>query len=336
WGGACSLHERVTRRRKLPDLAPQPFQEREQLVASLLAQLKPIPASRSIALSDEFMLKELMPFFAAFLHTLGLNLATFSGTDPAILKRGIRQTNAPFCAPMQLFHGVASSMRESTADFVFVPILRSTLRVVDEPHARVCPIVQSAPFLLRHDLAHEGTSQWLSPEIEIGPRGLESQEFRASCTRLARDLGAVDAWEPAYHAGLAAQSRFVEECEAIGRRALQFCREHDVTPVVVLGRPYTIYNPILNSSVPSILREQGTLAIPTDCYPVDDHVPVIQRIYWGYAQRLLRAAHEIRRTQGIYSVYCSNYSCGPDSFNLHFFSYVMQGKPFAVIETDGH
>ena len=237
---------------------------------------------------------------------------------------------------MQLFHGVASSMRESAADFVFAPILRSTLRVVDEPHARVCPIVQSAPFLLRHDLAHEGTSQWLSPEIEIGPRGLESQEFRASCMRLAQDLGAVDTWEPAYRDGLAAQSRFVEECEAIGRRALQFCREHDVTPVVVLGRPYTIYNPILNSSVPSILREQGTLAIPVDCYPVDDHVPVFQRIYWGYAQRLLRAAHEIRRTPGIYSVYCSNYSCGPDSFNLHFFSYVMQGKPFAVIETDGH
>ena len=61
WGGACSLHERVTRRRKLPDLAPQPFQEREQLIASLLAQLAPIPGSRSIALSDEFMLKELCP-----------------------------------------------------------------------------------------------------------------------------------------------------------------------------------------------------------------------------------------------------------------------------------
>ena len=35
-------------------------------------------------------------------------------------------------------------------------------------------------------------------------------------------------------------------------------------------------------------------------------------------------------------MWCSNYSCGPDSFNLHFYAYAMAGRPFAVIETDGH
>jgi predicted nucleotide-binding protein (sugar kinase/HSP70/actin superfamily) len=44
----------------------------------------------------------------------------------------------------------------------------------------------------------------------------------------------------------------------------------------------------------------------------------------------------VRHQAGEYAVYCSNYACGPDSFNLHLFSYVMEGKPFAVIETDGH
>lgn len=336
WGGACALHERVTRRSKLPDLAPHPFREREQLVTAHLAQLTPIPGARTVALSDEFMLKELLPYFSTFLHTLGFNLLVFSGTDPAILKRGIQQTNAPFCAPMQLFHGVAGSMCGSAADFVFVPVIRNTLRSADEAHARVCPIVQSAPFLLSFDLAQEGKSKWLSPEIVIGRNGLGSSEFRSSCTRLAEALGVADQWKRAHDAALAAQVTFLENCEEIGKRALEFCRTHDVTPIVVLGRPYTIYNPILNSSVPPILREQGTLAIPADCYPVAEHTPVFARIFWGYAQRLLRTAHEIRRSPGVYSVYCSNYSCGPDSFNLHFFSYVMQGKPFAIIETDGH
>jgi predicted nucleotide-binding protein (sugar kinase/HSP70/actin superfamily) len=59
-------------------------------------------------------------------------------------------------------------------------------------------------------------------------------------------------------------------------------------------------------------------------------------MYWAHGQRILRAAHQIRRAPGIYAVYCSNYSCGPDSFNLHFFAYIMDGKPFAIIETDGH
>jgi predicted nucleotide-binding protein (sugar kinase/HSP70/actin superfamily) len=106
--------------------------------------------------------------------------------------------------------------------------------------------------------------------------------------------------------------------------------------VVVLGRPYPISHPGLNSNVPPLLREQGALAIPVDCYPLEVATPVFPDLYWGYAQRILRAAEQVRRTPGLYSVYCSNYSCGPDSFNLHFYAYLMEGKPFAVLETDGH
>jgi len=65
-------------------------------------------------------------------------------------------------------------------------------------------------------------------------------------------------------------------------------------------------------------------------------IPVFADMYWGYGQSILRAAHQVRRAAGVYALYCSNYSCGPDSFNLHFAAYVMEGKPFVVIETDGH
>ncbi len=106
--------------------------------------------------------------------------------------------------------------------------------------------------------------------------------------------------------------------------------------MVVLGRAYTIHNKVLNSNVPAILREQGAIAVPVDCYPIAADVPVFHDMYWGYGQRILRAAHQARRTPGHYALFCSNYSCGPDSFTLHFFSYIMEGKPFAIIETDGH
>jgi predicted CoA-substrate-specific enzyme activase len=337
WGGACSLHERITRRHKLPDLAPQPFQERELLVSNLLAQLGPGRGGRRVALSDEFLLKELFPYFVTFLHELGCDVTVMGGADPALLKRGIQETHVSFCAPMRLFHGVAAQMHEMDVEFVFAPVLRSTLRVGAEPHAKVCPIVQSAPYLLRLDLMGKDSAKWLAPDIEIGPQGLESPEFRTGCAQLARSLGVSgNEWKHAHDLAVAAQARFSDQCCKIGEDALAFCQQNDVVPVVVLGRPYTIYNPILNSNVPAILREQGTMAIPADCYPVAGDVPLLRRVYWGYAQRLLRAAHQIRRTPGVYSVYCSNYSCGPDSFNLHFFSYVMEGKPFSIIETDGH
>jgi predicted nucleotide-binding protein (sugar kinase/HSP70/actin superfamily) len=132
------------------------------------------------------------------------------------------------------------------------------------------------------------------------------------------------------------QEQFLDRCLHIGRRTLSFCRQYGVVPVVVLGRPYTIYNGVLNSNVPALLREQGAIAVPVDCYPLDDDVPTFERMYWGHGQRNLRAAHQVRRSPGVYSIWCSNYSCGPDSFNLHFYAYGMHGKPFAIIETDGH
>jgi predicted nucleotide-binding protein (sugar kinase/HSP70/actin superfamily) len=106
--------------------------------------------------------------------------------------------------------------------------------------------------------------------------------------------------------------------------------------VLVLGRAYTIHNEILNSNVPSILREQGTIALPVDCYPVPPDAPVFPDIFWGQGQRILRAAWHARREPDIYTVFCSNYSCGPDSFMVHFYAWLTEGRPFAIIETDGH
>ena len=337
WGGACSLYDKGTHKTKLPDLSPDPFREREDLVASLVASLPAREGARTIALSDEFMLKGLAPFFATFLHGLGLRPVFRTGADQSLLKRGIEGANVPFCAPMQLYHGLVSDMADGKPDFLFLPMLRTLPRVAGEPHAVVCPIVQGSPDMLRADLGDLGSTRILAPVVDVGEENLESPELRASAFRIGAEVGAPEhKWERAFRAAAAAQARFDDACLEIGRRALDFAAEHDVVPVVVLGRPYTIYNKVLNSNVPAILREQGAMAIPVDCYPVDDGVPVYQDMYWGHGQRNLRAAHQIRRRPGIYSVYCSNYSCGPDSFNLHFYGYLMEGRPFAVLETDGH
>ena len=135
---------------------------------------------------------------------------------------------------------------------------------------------------------------------------------------------------------MAAQEQFDLDVRSIGLRAIDFARGHSVLPIAVLGRPYTIYNDILNSNVPNILRSLGALPIPVDCLNLDEHVPVFEHQYWAHTQLILRAADQVRRTPDLYSVFCSNYGCGPDSFTLHFHAYLMQNKPYGVVETDGH
>jgi predicted CoA-substrate-specific enzyme activase len=337
WGGNCSLYDRGTRKQKLPDLSPDPFREREDLMWKLTAQARERQLGRPrVAISDEFMLKGLFPFFATYIEGLGFDLEVQTGADQSLLKRGIEEANVPFCAPMQQYHGLVSAMADGNPDYIFIPMIRSIRKVADELHSTVCPIGQGAPDMLKWDLGKERGSKIISPVIDIEKGGLQGELFLKGCRQLAYLLGVNDErWEAAHARAVDIQERFDRDILDIGRRALEYCRTQGVLPVVVLGRTYTIYNNVLNSNVPAILREQGALAIPVDCYPVTD-APIFHGLYWGYAHRIIRAAHEIRRTPGVYSLFCSNYACGPDSFSLHFFSYIMEGKPFAIIETDGH
>jgi len=336
WGGGCSMYDKGTGRKKLPDLSPDPFREREDMVQDIFDRMSAGRGNRTIAITDEFVLKSLFPFFATFLYEMGLDPVFHSNANQATLKRGIEDANVPFCAPMQQYHGIVSQMAEGNPDFLFLPMMRGIPRIQGEPWARLCPIIQGSADMLKLDLG-QIKAKIVSPVINIGKANLRSKLFLDSCSELARELGVKDVdWRHAYEKALATQEEFDAKCLELGRKALEFCDNNNITPVVVLGRAYTIYNKVLNSNVPAILREQGTIPIPVDCYPIDAETPVFPQIYWGYGHKNLRAAHQIRKTPGVYSLFASNYSCGPDSFVVHFYSYIMEGKPFAMIETDGH
>src|SRR5512133_1307533 len=213
WGGACSLYDQGTRRARLPERAPDPFREREEWVASLAARLGERRGGRTLAITDELSLKGLFPFFATFLHGLGLDLELHRGADRAALKRGIEAANVPFCAPMQQFHGLVSAMAAGGADLVFAPMIRELPRVAGERASQLCPIVQGAPDVLRHDLGPAIQGRLLSPVIDFGPDGLGGATFARGCAALARAAGMAgdgDAFQNALHDGIASQAAFDE------------------------------------------------------------------------------------------------------------------------------
>ena len=348
WGGNCSLYDRGGARKKLPDLAPDPFAQREHLLDVILTEPEPLHGP-VVAMTDEFSLKGLLPLFVVFLRRLGMRTEILRHAGGKTLRRGIEGARVPYCAPMQLFHGACFELASREPDYLLIPMLRELPSVAEEKDSVVCPIVQASPDLvsnlLHHiDPARNSTSQARSgPDVRIlrpvvrfdGP-GYEGDAFRAVMERLAADLGAHSRFERAFESAVATQKRFDEDCLTIGRQALEFCTREHIVPVAVLGRPYTIHNEVLNSNVPSILRSLGAMSIPVDCLPVLEDSPTYHDQYWAFSQRNLRAADTVRRTPGLYSVFCSNYACGPDSFTLQFYAYLMQGKPFGVVETDGH
>jgi len=335
WGGNCSLYDRGGGRRKLPDRAPDAFREREALLEEHLASASTGEGRPVVAYSDEFALKQLAVLFTVFFDKLGLRCEVLRAPGSKVLRGGVEGARVPFCAPVQMIHGVYFELAGRRPDWLFMPLLESMPRVGEEEHSTLCPMVLAMPDLVGGLIQSEST-QVLRPVISFDDNGYRGKALRRSLRELAATLGAEAAFEAAWLSAVQAQERFDEECRRIGERTLGWCREQDVVPVAVLGRPYTIYNDVLNSNVPSILRSLGAMPIPVDCLPVPAGMTTYHDQYWAHTQRNLRAAEWVRQEPGLYSVFCSNYACGPDSFTLHFFSYLMQGKPFAVVETDGH
>ena len=337
WGGGCSLYTSGGRSKKLPDHAPDPFRERRELVRELIEAAAVDNGGQRIGVVEEFALKGLLPFFLSFFTHLGLRPTVVSTSSSRILKRGMESANVLFCAPMLLYQGAVDELLEQEAlDFLFLPRVRELLRQGDELHSTTCPLVQASPDVIRSGIRSSATPQILTPRIDIGPGNLDSDRFKQGIRSLARDLGKEGKWSRAYACACNAQREFDARCRDAGQVAVDFARRHGLETVVVLGRNYTIHNDLLNSNVPSLLRAQGVVAVPIDCYPLKESAPVFQQVYWASSQLILRVAHEIAQEPDQYAVYCSNYSCGPDSFTLHFFAYLMGTKPFAVIETDGH
>ena len=117
-------------------------------------------------LASAFVAPALRP--AVPLRGLGFNLRFATGADHSVLKRGVKEANIAYCAPMQLYHGLMSQIADDPADYIFLPMVRGLDHVGNEPHAKVCPIVQASPCILRQDLGAKLNGNLLSPVIDVG------------------------------------------------------------------------------------------------------------------------------------------------------------------------
>ena len=340
WGGACSLFDHGTRTQQAARTArrirsaPAPTRW-----TSCRRGSAPRRGGRPrVAVADAFQLKSLFPYFAALLRGLGLDPVVVRPGGRDALARGIEAANVPFCAPMQQYHGVAAAMADVGAELAFLPMIQDLPPVRDEKHTWLCPIVQSAPDVVRRDLgdgAPRARPLAGDPDRRRLPRvgavpGRHPAPWRArSARRRAPPTRPTPrrARSSSASSGGCGRSAARRWSAAATRGSSRWWSSGARTPSTTTCSTRTS---------PRCCASRARSPIPLDCYPVEDEAPLVPGAFWSYTQRILRAAHQVRRTPGVYSLFTSNYACGPDSFTLPHYARIMQGKPFAIIETDGH
>ncbi|MFH0787256.1 MAG: acyl-CoA dehydratase activase, partial [Pseudomonadota bacterium] len=336
YGSRCDKYDLDTKKtvsRDLPDL----FAEREALMEGRPEDRNPGGKRGKIGLPRAMFFRELLPFFRTFFTSLGFEVVISSPTNKAIIHQGVESMAAETCLPIKVANGHILDLIQQGVDRVFLPsIVDLKSDNPDYQQGLVCPYAQTLAYTVHSSFNFKDKGiKVIQPVLYFG-RG--EKALRKGLMTLSSSLGINPFLIPrAMRKGLAAQEAFYQKLLQRGEEALASLGPQDIAMMVV-SRPYNGFDPGINLNIPKKLRDLGVLAIPMDFFPLDQksETEEAKHHYWRFGQKILGAAEILRKNPKLYGIYITNFSCGPDSFILHFFREVLKGKPYLEIEIDEH
>lgn len=288
-----------------------------------------------IGIPNALYLAEEMPLWKHFFATLGVETVTSEGMKNAI-KTGKKLAGAEFCAPMSAFFGHVQYLADK-CDYIFLPYYLEGTKQKDEDYRYNCYYTQFAASIAAGMKSLRYTKKAIMPVIDH-----HSFQSRIELFSILKSILNTGYWE-IYNAYEAALSYYNE-----GRDNLVniYSREKpgpDAISVVLLGRPYAIMQNSMNKGIPGIFSALDIKTFYQDMLPAEKQdlseiAPLLKRIHWTHASRILKAALYIARTPGLYPVYVTSFKCSPDSFTLEYFKRILDkyGKPYLILELDEH
>ena len=232
------------------------------------------------------------PFWRTWLEALGIEVAVSPPTNRGIINRGLEETVAEPCCPIQTAHGHVAALVEEGVDIVLVPNVIDSETETPEIESYLCPWAQTLPFVLRGMPSLEGREDLiLAPTVHFreGPVTVEKELWES-----AKRFGIGRArHRTAVKAAFAALEIFREKVLASGANALKAIEEAGEQGIVIAGRPYNIFDKEINLDVPSKLRDYyGMNVVPIAFLPLGgiDVDAAGENMFWHYGRRILQAA----------------------------------------------
>jgi predicted nucleotide-binding protein (sugar kinase/HSP70/actin superfamily) len=279
---------------------------------------------------------ERLPFWQTYFQSLGFNIVFSKPTRKDIVNRGLEAAASEPCFPIQVAHGHLMDLTDQ-ADWILLPNVTNEEDPTASIDSFICPWTQTVPLVVKHTkpLKHLQSKLWY-PNIQFR----EGLDF--VCRQLKRAVAPLgingrenrNAVQMAYKA----QGQFVCSIQHTGKAVLTEILGKRSPVVVLLGRPYNLYDSGLNLNIPGKLRSlYGVDVIPMNFLPLNDVDirPVHNHMFWNYGRKILQAARFTRDFDHLHLIYISNFKCGPDSYVRH---YIQEAacKSFLFLQLDAH
>ena len=328
-GGACPKFEVSTK--TMPKLAketPNPFELREQLLMSFIKEDRDGPA---VAIPQTGALCGHIPWLATLIQELGFSVRLLKSDGKSLAKGEQMCFSYDSCGPMKIGHAIC----DTELPLLFFPTI---MDIEDRSGVGgdTCLTEQAEPQVIEQSLNRSGRDVRIIRPVLNFKEGTTA-DLVASLDLLRDELGVgLGEIEQAVEQATRAQTIYEHELERIGEEILAYGRAHDIPMVLVCGYLHVIHDPAINATIPSLLRQNGALAIPMDCFPIDPATPAMKKVFWGEANRYMRSAATAREMGDVFPLQLASFGCGPSSFLEQILHAVLEGYPHTILESDGH
>ncbi len=339
WGDKCSdRYRKPAKVDKEPVIADLIAFREEQLLAPYEAARARVPETApTVGFARAMYTYDRLPFWSTFFAELGMRPVLSPESDKQIREAGVALTVAEPCFPIRVAHGHVRWLFNEGVDWVFIPNQVNEETEFERYNSHACPWGQTLPFVVKTAPGLEAhKDRILEPRVRFrdGREGLV-RDFAGMMQKLglpkARLRGALDA---AYKA----QDQFRDGLLAAGAEALERLELAGELGIVLVGRPYNMYDKGINMDIPRKLRKfYGVNLIPLDFLPIRgiDIDPVVPNMFWNYGRKILQTATYVRDKERLHLIYMTNFKCGPDSYIKHYVREA-SAKPFLTLQFDEH
>jgi predicted CoA-substrate-specific enzyme activase len=338
WGDKCSEKYRKAARTDTVPVIDDLVARRIEWLDRLVAETPASGARGTVGFPRAMYFHERFPFWKAVLTRMGFGVKVSPRTDKAIAREGLERTVAEPCYPIQVAHGHVGALLASGVDFLFLPNVINSETAHTHTASQFCPWGQTLPFVVAAvpKWEKELRQKLLSPTVRFrdgekhmvedlfdcfGPLGVSRKEIREGI----RD-------------GYREQAKLANFLQVAGAEAIERVEKAGADAIVLLGRPYNLYDRDVNLNIPAKLRDQyGSNVIPIDFLPVDgiDIRDVNDNMFWNHGRKIIAAGKWCRNRPRFHMIYITNFKCGPDSFVRHFVTRA-SGSPYLTLQFDGH
>ena len=334
----------------LPDLFDQrerlllgPFYDRKEKGKGASLKKQELPPRKKgeirVGIPRALQFYEHFPFWRAFFESLGWTIILSDRTNKDIIHTGVALVTGEFCFPIKVAFGHLHNLLKRDIDFVFLPSFISQPKSHPEfTNSYNCPFVQSIPYIVWNIIeTKQKNVKVLDPHLQF-QKGNDSVE--KELRRVFRKHGvSTRRIRRAFQTASEAQKQFYAAMQELGREVLSDLKQGKYRHCwVIVGRSYNTSDDGMNSDIPKKMNEMGVLAVPMDCLPVEETEiwKYFPNTYWKSGQRILGTGEFLKHHNGLFSLYITNFGCGPDSMITHLYKEVLGDMPYLQIEIDEH